>query len=458
MFYLLGSPTNPTDPMLVQSRESDPDKCGGLDSRPPGNHVESPTRIDGDAESEDSIKVKLAPLDLRTQELYYRQCEPLLHARASAGCGGLGWTPYCESVYAHRVLGSRQPTEPNANNASKRKRNDSSGKNTSAMHAKNMYSRPEYTPDFAELARQYPVLRKHLQDRGYNFTSWEACRDLVAVQFHHDLGVKGWTVPRPHLIPPLANRLNYLCYVHDLLERDGRLGDTRRVQILDVGCGANMVYPLLAAAYFRWRCFGCDVNREALLHAATIREKNMDIGFLIVLLEASGLSALKRVRKCAEKVSHGPSGATDTVGLVGPLRSGPLVADLHTHSANEDDRKFDIEYVDAVVCNPPFFDSDVGEAAGQNPRTDYGGTEQEMWCPGGEEAFVVALIRESKSHRDRCGWFSAMVGKKKTLKAAKAALAELEEEEEGGDHGVTFRVRALEQGVTTRWVVAWRWE
>ena len=313
------------------------------------------------------------------------------------------------------------------------------GDRVNAMNTKNLYSRRRYAPDFLKLANRYPLLRRHLvagrgkreregEEEGegetppatYNFKSWEACRDLAAVLFEHDFGVRSWTVPKPHLVPPLANRLNYLCYIHDLLESDGRnmsspTTDAGRIRILDVGCGANLVYPLLAAAYFGWASVGCDVNEAALHHAARLRDANPDIAPLMMLRHAAGVDVL------------------------------------------ED------EIVDAMVCNPPFFDGAAGEAAGRNPRTDYGGTEAEMWCAGGEAAFVVGLIRDSKLYRDRCVWFSSMCGKKKTLKDAKAELARLDKEaedsegEEGMGNGVSYRVCTLEQGSTTRWVIAWRW-
>ncbi len=302
------------------------------------------------------------------------------------------------------------------------------GDRINAMNPKNMYSRRRYAPDFLKLANLYPVLSQHLAPgRGetpttsYNFKSWEACRDLAAVLFEHDFGVRSWTIPKPHLVPPLPNRLNYLCYIHDLLEADGRtMGslsvDASPIRILDVGCGANLVYPLLAAAYFGWGSVGCDINEAALRHAAGLRDANPAIAPLMVLRHTAGLRVL------------------------------------------ED------ETVDAMVCNPPFFDSDAGEPAGRNPRTDYGGTEAEMWCAGGEEAFVVGMIRDSKLYKDRCTWFSSMCGKKKTLKDARAELARLAEEGRekevtedcGAGSGVTHRVCILEQGSTTRWVIAWR--
>lgn len=51
------------------------------------------------------------------------------------------------------------------------------------------------------------------------------------------------------------------------------------------------------------------------------------------------------------------------------------------------------ERFDFCMCNPPFFAS--MEEAGLNPRTACGGTEAEMVCPGGEEAFVAHIIADS---------------------------------------------------------------
>lgn len=51
------------------------------------------------------------------------------------------------------------------------------------------------------------------------------------------------------------------------------------------------------------------------------------------------------------------------------------------------------ERFDFCMCNPPFFAS--MEEAGLNPRTACGGTEAEMVCPGGEEAFVARIIEDS---------------------------------------------------------------
>lgn len=53
----------------------------------------------------------------------------------------------------------------------------------------------------------------------------------------------------------------------------------------------------------------------------------------------------------------------------------------------------DGERFDFCMCNPPFFES--LEEAGLNPKTACGGTQEEMVCPGGEQAFITRVIEDS---------------------------------------------------------------
>ena len=45
-----------------------------------------------------------------------------------------------------------------------------------------------------------------------------------------------------------------------------------------------------------------------------------------------------------------------------------------------------------------------------------------MVCPGGEEAFVCAMIADSLVLRERVHWHTAMLGRKSSLKTLRAAL------------------------------------
>lgn len=53
----------------------------------------------------------------------------------------------------------------------------------------------------------------------------------------------------------------------------------------------------------------------------------------------------------------------------------------------------DGESFDFCMCNPPFFQTI--EEGGLNPKTSCGGTPAEMVCPGGEQAFISRIIKDS---------------------------------------------------------------
>lgn len=308
----------------------------------------------------------------------------------------------------------KKPKQHNARNAL----------HETTMHPKNRYRYEK--PNFQLLAEIYPSLSRYVVQKErvanddaliFDFKDWDACRELVKVQFKHDFGIT-WTVSKPYLIPPIANRLNYICFIHDLLllwSPEPRTRASYEWKILDVGCGANLVYPLLGAAYFGWSFVGCDISSDALRLAVGNRDANTSIAPLIMLRKVEKQSC---------------QGAHDTGGGRGIIGSCVLPED---------------GVFDACMCNPPFF-SDVNEM-GQNPQTDYGGTLMEMIYPGGEEKFVTEMIQDSLGHKASVAWFSTMVGKKRTFKVAKKLLYSL------GNN--VIRTSELVQGVTHRWVISW---
>ncbi|CAM9398477.1 unnamed protein product [Ectocarpus fasciculatus] len=91
------------------------------------------------------------------------------------------------------------------------------------MHDANLYR--HYRPDFRELAREYPdTFGPHVRDdpdTGRAAIDWAdpaAMRELTRVMLRHDFGLREWDAPLDRLCPPVANRLNYVCWLSDLME------------------------------------------------------------------------------------------------------------------------------------------------------------------------------------------------------------------------------------------------
>jgi len=90
------------------------------------------------------------------------------------------------------------------------------------------------------------------------------------------------------------------------------------------------------------------------------------------------------------------------------------------------------EVFDATICNPPFFASLAEAEAGTRRKTvnlgkgrsagrpappvrNFGGQASELWYPGGEEAFVRRMVKESKEQPAASFWFTTLVSQSHTL-------------------------------------------
>lgn len=107
------------------------------------------------------------------------------------------------------------------------------------------------------------------------------------------------------------------------------------------------------------------------------------------------------------------------------------------------------------MCNPPFYASTAdlitsAAAKSRPPHSACTGADVEMVTPGGEVAFVSRMIDESKSLRERCQWYTSMLGKYSSVETIVQNFRGV---------GVTnWAVKDLVQGnKTKRWAVAWSW-
>ncbi len=80
------------------------------------------------------------------------------------------------------------------------------------------------------------------------------------------------------------------------------------------------------------------------------------------------------------------------------------------------------------MCNPPFHDSEESAIKGnlrktknlnksKSPKTNlnFSGQQSELWCDGGELAFISRMIEESVLYSSQILWFTCLVSKKENL-------------------------------------------
>ena len=249
--------------------------------------------------------------------------------------------------------------------------------------------------DFAALTAASPALSMfvtpaHGRDASIDFSDPAAVRALNRALLKTQYGIAHWDLPDGYLCPPIPGRADYLHGLADLLATSnaGAIPHGTSIRALDIGTGANLIYPLLGHREYGWRFVGTDIDITALRAAEAIADAN-------------GL------RKAVE-LRHQPDPQCVFAGI------------LH-----------DNEVFDLTLCNPPFHASAGDAARGSerkwrnlgkpptSPRVDarlnFGGQSTELWCPGGEVAFVRNMIRESTQIANRVCWFSTLIAKSEHL-------------------------------------------
>ncbi|GAB3261766.1 23S rRNA (adenine(1618)-N(6))-methyltransferase [Chitinimonas naiadis] len=294
----------------------------------------------------------------------------------------------------------------------------------SGLHPHNPH-RSRY--DFPALIAVSPELATFVAENAYgdlsiDFANPAAVKALnrALLKFHYQ--VEYWDIPEQYLCPPIPGRADYLHYLADLLadSAGGEVPQGDGVRVLDIGVGANCIYPLIGHRTFGWDFVGSDIDPEALDSAQAIVDGNAGLADHIALrLQAAPPSILQ-----------------------GVLKPG--------------------EWFDACLCNPPFHASlaeatagsqrkwkNLGklDAAGAKPVLNFGGHGGELWCDGGEEKFIRRLISESSQVPASCYWFTTLVSKGSSL----GALYEVLEQA-----GVTQHLtQDMSQGQKQSRILAW---
>lgn len=307
-----------------------------------------------------------------------------------------------------------------------------------ALHPRNRH-RGQY--DFAALTAASPALAAFVTPAPHggasiDFSDPAAVRALNRALLKAQYGIAHWDLPADYLCPPIPGRADYLHGLADLLAESnadaahadathagaihsGVIPRGASVRALDIGTGASLIYPLLGHREYGWRFVGTDIDATALRAAGAI-------------IDANGL-------RNAIALRHQPEPAHIFAGLLG------------------DDERFDL-----TLCNPPFHASAEEAARGserkwrnlgkpQAPRADarlnFGGRATELWCPGGEAAFVRRMIRESAQLADRVYWFSTLIAKSEHLADVRKQLDQAAAQD--------VRVVAMAQGNKQSRFVAW---
>ena len=246
------------------------------------------------------------------------------------------------------------------------------------------YNFPKLIQICPELARF--VIKNPSGDSTIDFADPPAVKMLNGALLKLFYGVQGWDIPKNYLCPPIPGRADYIHHVADLLAEfnDGKIPRGPTTRVLDVGVGANCIYPLIGQGEYEWSFVGTDVDPIALEAAKKILDANPKAAAQIELRQQ-----------------------TDPLHIF--------------HGVIRKEEKFDL-----TICNPPFHatleDAREGsrrkwqnlgkEGAGrQTPARNFGGQGSELVTEGGELGFVERMIQESIQFSKQVSWFTTLISK-----------------------------------------------
>ena len=279
--------------------------------------------------------------------------------------------------------------------------------------------------DFKALIKTNPNLQEFVKANKYgdlsiDFANPQAVISLNKALLAYFYEIKNYTIPDGYLCPPIPGRADYVHHIADLLAscNNGVIPKGQTVKGLDVGIGANGIYSIIGSSVYDWNFLGSDIEIESIKSVENIVNSN---------------EILKEKIEC--KLQTNPQN----------IFTGIIKAD---------------EFYDFTLCNPPFHKS-LKDAMDGNKRKvqnltkqkttksalNFGGKNNELWCKGGEIAFISNMIKESFEFKTNVFWFSTLVSKKENLYLIYKKLEEIKVKE--------IKTIDMSQGQKITRIVAW---
>jgi 23S rRNA (adenine1618-N6)-methyltransferase len=255
----------------------------------------------------------------------------------------------------------------------------------------------------AQLVQSYPALQAYILtkpngEQTIDFSNPQAVKTLNGALLAHYYQVEVWDIPAGYLCPPVPGRADYVHYIADLLTKDNRglVPTGNIIKGLDIGAGANLIYPIIATRSYGWQMVGTDIDPVAVKSANTIIGSN-------------------------------------------PVLTGNINVRLQDNHKNIFNGVLEAgEHFAFCMCNPPFHQSAEQAKASSERKVknlsnnkskrgshlnlpkhsaalNFAGQSNELWCEGGELQFIQRMIVQSRDYANQIEWFSSLVSKKEHL-------------------------------------------
>lgn len=260
------------------------------------------------------------------------------------------------------------------------------------LHPRNKH-RDRY--DFALLIEKHPELKQFVSENKYgdlsiDFFNPKAVKALNQALLYTYYQLDFWDIPDGYLCPPIPGRADYIHHVAHLVQKQ-----SKPIKCLDIGVGANCIYPIIGVNEYDWDFVGTDIDSVSLDAAQKIIDVHPFLSEKVELRQQHNNNQI-------------------FAGIIQPM-----------------------EAFDLSICNPPFHSSAEEAHSGSQRKLrnlkgkkskvvlNFGGTSNELWCEGGEAQFIQNMIHESKQFGSQCKWFTTLVSKQVHLQNASNTLRKL---------------------------------
>ena len=148
----------------------------------------------------------------------------------------------------------------------------------SSLHSRNKH-KSRY--DFDVLTQVLPELSAFVSvnkygDESVDFSNPKAVKALNKALLKHFYHIDFWDIPEGYLCPPIPGRADYIHYAADLLAscNNQQMPNAKVIKVLDIGVGANCVYPIIGHQEYGWKFVGSDIDEVSVKSAKNIIDAN----------------------------------------------------------------------------------------------------------------------------------------------------------------------------------------
>ena len=234
----------------------------------------------------------------------------------------------------------------------------------------------DFKPDFLTLTKEFPELKKYIlkqnedneEEFQFDWSNNELSLLMDKSILNYYFNIKYYYIPKGFLIPPIPSRINYINLINSIIAKLIKDMDIKNIIGIDIGTGANIIYPILGYSIYKWKFICTEINKEAYNNAKLILQKNN--------LE-NNINIIKQNNK-------------DNI----------FISILNREN----------KYIFSM-CNPPYYNYE-NEIKLEDKKRDNEYNFDEIYYKNGEYGFFQRYFEESICYKNNVFLYTILIGKK----------------------------------------------